>query len=200
MGVFLKRTLTEFAVNSENIANHMMTLAWVSKDSASLDLKYERFSADNGVCYIKLDSYKELEQIENLTLQYLGTRETQTRLKEVGEEIAREYLQKRRIETGPVATNERLVVPEYNGLAPQTRVANGPEPNTHSRPSTNVSSEHSETSTCSGPSRDPSTDASAPEIRPPPVIPSRQTTGIVLPAESMVDTSETMADSTVLRA
>ena len=93
MGVFLKETLTEIAVKSENIADQMVTLAQVSNEDSRFDVRYERFSADNGVCYIKLDKHKELEQIEALTRDYIKHATTQNRLVSLGKDIARDYLQ-----------------------------------------------------------------------------------------------------------
>jgi patatin-like phospholipase/acyl hydrolase len=84
MGVFLKRTLTEFATNSENVADQLKILSSVSGPSSSVDFKYKRFSADNGVCYIKMDSYKQLALIENLTRKYLEREDTQSNLRLLG--------------------------------------------------------------------------------------------------------------------
>ena len=77
----------------------MNTVARVS----SGNVIYERFSADTGVCYIKMDNYKETRLIEGLTSKYLKNPEVQARLKKVGEEIATGYLLKRRpsTTTGP---------------------------------------------------------------------------------------------------
>ena len=86
MGVFLKRTLTEIAVNSEQTANVMGQLAWISKG----DFRYERFSADNGVCYIKLDKYLELDRIASLTEEYIATQTK--RLDRVAQEIAMDHI------------------------------------------------------------------------------------------------------------
>lgn len=88
MGMFLKRTLTEIAVNSERTAGNMKVSAYLSKG----DLKYERFSADNGVCYIKLDKYLELEQIRKLTLEYID--QQATRLQRVADDIVEDYVEK----------------------------------------------------------------------------------------------------------
>ena len=93
MGVFLKETLTEIAVKSEKIAGQMVTLARVSKEDSRFDVRYERFSADNGVCYIKLDKHKELEEIEALTIDYIKHATTQDRLVSLGKDIAKDYLQ-----------------------------------------------------------------------------------------------------------
>ena len=86
MGVFLKRTLTEIAVNSEQTANVMGQLAWISKG----DFRYERFSADNGVCYIKLDKYLELDRIASLTQEYIALQTK--RLNRVAQEIATDHI------------------------------------------------------------------------------------------------------------
>ena len=112
MGVFLKRTLTEIAVNSEQTANVMGQLAWISKG----DFCYERFSADNGVCYIKLDKYLELDKIASLTQEYIA-RETK-RLNRVAVEIATDYIQQHRPnDIVPVATTR--AVPEQAFLTAQ---------------------------------------------------------------------------------
>ena len=88
MTLFLKRTLTEFAVSSEIMAQSMRILAQASSGK----VRYERFSADNGVCYIKMDKYKELGRISDLTRDYLENTATQAELERVGEEIALDYL------------------------------------------------------------------------------------------------------------
>lgn len=90
MSLFLKRTLTEFAVNAEIMADVMASLV----DASTGNVKYERFSADNGVCYIKMDKYKELSHIEKLTSAYVKKEVIQARLKQLGEDIAKEYLSK----------------------------------------------------------------------------------------------------------
>ena len=92
MGIFLKKTLAEIAVEAEKVADTMAGLARVSNSGSSIDLKFHRFSADNGVCFVKMDKYKELDHIEELTIQYISCNETQASLKELGEEIANEYL------------------------------------------------------------------------------------------------------------
>ena len=122
MGVFLKETLTEIAVKSEKIAGQMVTLARVSNGDSRIDVRYERFSADNGVCYKKLDKHKELEEIEALTIDYIKHATTQTRLNELGKDIAEDYLQKHPhgAATQPAPTTE---------LPPST-VVNVPETNT----------------------------------------------------------------------
>ena len=90
MSLFLKRTLTEFAVEAEKTAGTMRVIA----RGSSGDMTYERFSADTGICYIKMDRYKELEQISDLTRKYLENTAIQARLVQVGEDIASDYLLK----------------------------------------------------------------------------------------------------------
>ena len=122
MTLFLKRILTEFAVNSETIAEAMDGLVAVTNGR----VKYERFSADNGVCYIKMDKYKELDDIGELTSKYLQKDVVQCRLREVGGEIARDYLSKQEpipvINT--VAAPTSLSVPDPN--APSSQIHPSP--------------------------------------------------------------------------
>lgn len=90
MTLFLKRTLTEFTVSSGQTAYNMETLVQVAKG----DIDYKRFSADTGVCYIKMDKYKKLRLIEDLTSKYLKNPEIQKKLESLGEKIASDYLLK----------------------------------------------------------------------------------------------------------
>ena len=82
-------------MEAEKVADTMANIARVSSSASIVDLKFHRFSADNGVCFVKMDKYKELNHIEELTIQYINCKETQASLKEVGEEIAKEYLGRR---------------------------------------------------------------------------------------------------------
>ena len=125
MSIFLKRTLTEFAVNSENIADQMRIMAWTST-GGRIDFKYHRFSADNGVCYIKMDKYKALSDIEDLTRQYLENPTTQTDLQNLGEEIGRDYIQ--RHATGMVVKPDaaRESVPDSGALSTEAVILQMP--------------------------------------------------------------------------
>ena len=127
MLTFLKRTLVEAAVNAENVANQMKTLAWTSR-SAERVIKFERFSADNGVCFIKLDKYKKLQRVEDLTRAYLEKSEVENRLRLLGSEIAREYLQKRRSEpdAAPSIEVEPAVSTPLPSLAPPNSTISTP--------------------------------------------------------------------------
>jgi hypothetical protein len=98
MLAFLKRSLTEFATNSEGIAGQMRALARVSEGGVQ-DIRYERFSADNGVCFIKMDKYKKLDEITKLTEQYLERGDIQTQLEMLSKELALEYLEFQRSAT-----------------------------------------------------------------------------------------------------
>ena len=62
--LFLIKTLVKIAIDSEKVAKAISTLA----SSTTNAVYYERFGADNGVCLIGLDKYKELKHIEDLTL------------------------------------------------------------------------------------------------------------------------------------
>jgi hypothetical protein len=127
MGIFLKTTLTQCAVESEKAANYMRVLAEVA--GGSINLKWERFSADNGVCYIKLDKHKRLGQIETLTRQYLKGPRVQRDLRRLGEEIATEYLQRYRTEAGQVISQaEPALSPQDPSLPqPQSRPLLSPQ-------------------------------------------------------------------------
>ena len=159
MGVFLKRTLTEIAVKSEKIAGQMVTLARVSNEDSRFDVRYERFSADNGVCYKKLDKHKELEEIERLTNDYIDHETTQDRLKALGEDIARDYLQTHPhgAATQP-ATSTGVNVPEINTSKspnePSQRLGSL-QPSLRAEPSTSGSSEYADGATPG--TKDPST-------------------------------------------
>ena len=72
----------------------METIAWVSGDSSPFRVKYERFSGDTGVCFIKMDKYKKVQSIEDLTRDYLKDSEFKSKLERVATEIVEEYLQK----------------------------------------------------------------------------------------------------------
>ena len=97
MAISLKQTLTEIAVESENQADFMRILQRLSSGR----IKYERFSAGNGVCWIKLDRYLGLEKIERLTHAYLSLNETQESLRQVAGEIAAEYMERHRADIAP---------------------------------------------------------------------------------------------------
>jgi hypothetical protein len=117
MGLSLKRKLTKMAVNSELIAENMRGLAQVAGGRFSIE--YKRFSADNGVCFIKMDKYGKIPDIRRLTEEYLATAQVQRRLKRLGNEIARDYLAKHRptkVRDGP----SLLTVPHNTLSRPQT--------------------------------------------------------------------------------
>ena len=86
--VFLKQTLTEIAVNSDEKVEIMRQFEDLKPDV----FKYERFDADHGVSNIKLDRYDALDEIRQKTELYLDEQETKDLLGEVGEAIAKDYL------------------------------------------------------------------------------------------------------------
>lgn len=65
----------------------------VSQGTGSCDVRYERFSANNGVCYIKMDKFNELGRIITLTQEYLASPGIQQALQILAEDIAKDYLE-----------------------------------------------------------------------------------------------------------
>ena len=90
-GMFLKRTLTKVATTSDRVAEQMMTEERVWRG----DLLFDRLSATNGVCWIKLDRYLQLEEIERLTNDWLAKRDTTDHMSQLAFAMAREYLESR---------------------------------------------------------------------------------------------------------
>ena len=86
--VFLKQTLTDIAVNSEEKADMMRTFQERNPDF----VMFERFSANHGVSNIKLDAYRALPEVRERTELYLDEQETKDLLEEVGLAIATDYL------------------------------------------------------------------------------------------------------------
>ena len=86
--VFLKQTLTEIAVNSEEKVEIMRQFEHLKPEV----FKYERFDADHGVSNIKLDRHDALGEIRRKTELYLDKQDTKDLLEEVGKDIARDYL------------------------------------------------------------------------------------------------------------
>jgi hypothetical protein len=184
MFLFLKKSLTKMATNSERVAGAMKTIAHVSS-SGNIRTKYERFSADNGVCFIKMDKYKKLMEIERLTLEYLRSDVIQLKLSRVAEEIATDYLEKQ--SAGPVpVTTDTLAVPVHSTGRPQTPVSQ-PLPISHRRAesqlSTRESTDRSDSSANNTPSRYSSTEATSTGPNSLNTTPSRQISGAV---ESML--------------
>lgn len=87
-GVFLKQTLAEIAVNSEEKAEVMRHFQHLDSNT----IRYERFDANHGVSNIKLDDCNALGRIRERTQQYLDEQETKDLLEKVGEAIANDYL------------------------------------------------------------------------------------------------------------
>jgi hypothetical protein len=98
---FLANIFRETVVDAELVADTMTSIARIR--GGYPDVKYERFSADNGVAGIKMDGYKDLDKIEKWTQNYLDTLKVEIELKRVGEEIAREYLDAQAAESRSVS-------------------------------------------------------------------------------------------------
>ena len=101
MSIFIKTCLVDIAVESEKTAAFMRNLALTTRASASLNLEFDRLSADTGVCFIKMDDVKQLNTIEDLTHEYLEKAEVKRRLEKLAENLADDYLWKNGIDTIP---------------------------------------------------------------------------------------------------
>jgi hypothetical protein len=195
MAAFLRKTLTQMAVNSENTAKQMVTLARVSQNTSSCNVKYERFSANNGVCYIKLDRLNELETITTLTRRYLESPEIQQALQRVAEDMARDYLEAQ-IRMQPTS----LTVPDSmpsraQPPAMQQPQAPMPEATQRSQLSSNTQSGMSFSRDDSNISNNTTTtEASVEPVdtmhTSTPVIPARREPNITGPADSMIPPAE----------
>ena len=113
------------ATDANRTAESMETIARIHNSP----LKYERFSADTGVCFIKLDKHSKLGEIEQLTLAYLNREDVRMDMERVAREIAVEYLAKRRNsegEPGERRANNRVVQPQEiaAGLTPHLQPPN----------------------------------------------------------------------------
>jgi hypothetical protein len=152
----LKDNLKNIAIDSERIAESMRLLAHVSTNG-SYSIKYDRFSADNGVCKIGLDAFKEIPEIERLTFLYLDTPGVQQSMERVAAEIATDYLQE--------YPQNHLAVPEGGTMRPQTPVSqtlSASQQSTDTRPSTRLSRDHFGSSAQSTPTRVLNTEATTP--------------------------------------
>jgi hypothetical protein len=116
MVIFLKETLQEIAVESETVADDMAEFEHLTKG----DIKYIRFSAGNGVCWIKLDKYRELSKIEELTQEYIRDQKTQNDLAKVAFEIARDYYTRHLAEASQSATSQTHDSPSHELQVPHT--------------------------------------------------------------------------------
>lgn len=113
------------ATDANRTAESMETIAQIHNSP----LKYERFSADTGVCFIKLDKHRKLGEVEELTLTYLNREDVRNDMERVAGEIAVEYLAKREYverEVEERRTNDRLGQPQGNtaGLMPPPQAPN----------------------------------------------------------------------------
>jgi hypothetical protein len=126
MGMFLKRELKKrelkkVAVDSERTADYMRNIAETADD-----IEYVRFSADNGVCFVELDKFKDLGKIEQLTRDYLKKPRVQLKMQRLAEEIATDFLANERDAIDHL-TSDLLDVPQRS--IPRTQF-----PISHMRP------------------------------------------------------------------
>jgi hypothetical protein len=101
---FLTNIFREIVGDTEGVVDFMTTIDRIRGGCS--DVKYERFSANNGVGDIKMDGYKDLDKIDKLTRDYLSILEVKAELKRVGEGIAREHLDARATESRPASLAE----------------------------------------------------------------------------------------------
>jgi len=147
MGLSLARKLKKMAVTSERVTDQMRTLA--RGEGGRMDIQYMRFSADNGVCLIKMDNYKKMAEIKNLTKEYLEEAVVQRRLRQLAVDIAKDYLAKQSTIARQGGPNH-LTVPQHHrgphepidsriigGLSPST--SNSVDVSYSNRSSTDVS-------------------------------------------------------------
>jgi hypothetical protein len=114
MVIFLKETLQEIAVESETVAGDMAEFEYLTKG----EIKYIRFSAGNGVCWIKLDKYREIEKIEKLTQEYIRDPKTQKSLATVASEIASDYHMRHLADASQSATSQIHAGPSHELQVP----------------------------------------------------------------------------------
>lgn len=112
-GIFSKINSAECAVEAENVASFMTLLDRVSNAGSSIDFKYYRFSADNGLCLLKTDQYKALDLIEELTEKYIRKEKTQAIMEEIAEEIGNEYLECRDNAVAPATAFTEIDVDDF---------------------------------------------------------------------------------------
>jgi predicted acylesterase/phospholipase RssA len=139
MVIFLKETLQEIAVESETVALDMAEFEYLTKG----DIKYVRFSAGNGVCWIKLDKYREISKIEKLTQEYIRDEKTQHDLKKVASEIARDYYTRHLAEASQPATSQTHAGLSHGLLAPGASTLHNHRLSTHTPTSAASTSRHS---------------------------------------------------------
>lgn len=137
MALFLKSALKNIAVDSERTAGRLRSLA-----ATSPHLSFVRFSADNGVCFVELDDYKQLAQIERLTVDYLNSDKIKEKIERTAAAIVKDFLENERASasgTTDASNPGRLAVPQSCPLRPET-----PSSELRSSNETQVSVNHSQ--------------------------------------------------------
>lgn len=158
---FLTNIFREIVGDTEGVVDFMTTIDRIRGGCS--DVKYERFSANNGVGDIKMDGYKDLAEIERLTRIYLDIPQVKAELKRVGGGIAREHLDARATESRPASLAEPGQEPSPQPSAvqlsevqptkvPPSVVSSSEGPHTPPRPLKHSQSLHTESSggTCGG--------------------------------------------------
>lgn len=164
--LFWSGEMKALAVDSERIADEMRSLGGPNghfRKGPYANFRYERFSANNGVCFIKLDKWKKLEEIKTLTLEYLEVAEVKQNLLQVAKEMATEYLNGLEVKRIPAILSQHLVTNNVRNERPRTPQHNiyssaRPSCETHLSPN---SSGKSNSITCGGSIHNPSTKATS---------------------------------------
>ena len=100
-GFRIKDLLVRFASDAEGPAAFMRAIVRMTHEA----VLYERFSATGGVHLAKLDSYKEMESLVDITKRWLEVPEINQRLKSVARDIASDLRRATPVET----THERTI-------------------------------------------------------------------------------------------
>ena len=188
----MKQALTDIAVNSEEKADVMRQFQSLNEDV----IIYERFDANHGVSNIKLDAYNALGEIEEKTGQYLEEQETIDMLEEVGEAIAKDYLDSNPIQSQnvlPTATATTTAI----GVSHQPLTVPIPVPaptSLSSSPSSHSTYPESETQELFPNHDSPQNDEPTPLVKPlresPPPLDDRQQVLLDSNEDSGIDTTE----------
>ncbi|CZT45717.1 uncharacterized protein RSE6_06049 [Rhynchosporium secalis] len=174
MLVSLGSKLKKMAVNAQRTAKVMEALAQVSRNGAT-SLLYHRFSADNGVCFIKMDEHKKIQELKSKTLDYLRDPTIQRKLQQLAASIAANYIARESARQNQPVINQSSVLQANTSTeesrAPHTILPTMDSASTDIEQYSNISSKDS--AVISSPSRQPSTEVttpgtgSTPNTRPP---------------------------------
>jgi hypothetical protein len=93
------KLVKDAVTDSQQAAEEMSVLATTE------DIKYHRFSATTGVCWIKLDDYERLPEIRTSTEDYLNIPSVMEMVNECAKDIAKDYVMKPKLPNGNGSAN-----------------------------------------------------------------------------------------------